>query len=191
MGGFGCGFWFGGGGDDGEDLEGGDGVTGDVETLGVGADIGWEEEEAAVFEEVVEEGEVEGGESFQQVAADEGEAEPEAFAAGASEEGAAGEAFGIEFVGEVEVADEGDRADGGERERDDPAFEIEEVDSCGIGGQETRDREVAGMEGVGLSRGSAAADDDFLAGAWHNGWVAGAGGLLHGTAMSSKKGARS
>ena len=57
----------GGGGDDGEELELGDGGSGDVEALGIGAGVGRGEEEAGVADEGVEQGGVGGGEAFEQV----------------------------------------------------------------------------------------------------------------------------
>jgi hypothetical protein len=98
----------GGGGDDGEQVELGDGGAGDVEALGVGAGVGRGEEEAGVVDQGVEEGAVGGGEAFEEVAGAEGEAEPEALAARTGEEGAAGEALGVDGVREVEVADVAD-----------------------------------------------------------------------------------
>ena len=80
--GVGCqggGFLFGRGGDDGQEGELSDGGTRDVDALGVGAGIGWGQEEAGIVDEVVKEGDVRGGEALEQVAGGEGEAEPEAF----------------------------------------------------------------------------------------------------------------
>lgn len=101
----------GGGGDDGYELEFGEGGARNVEALGVRASIGWGEVEACVPDEVVEEGEIGGGEAFEEVARAEGHAEPEAFGAGTSEEGAAGEALRVGGVGQIEVADVADVLD--------------------------------------------------------------------------------
>ena len=64
------------GGDDGEEQEAGDGGSGDVEALGVGAGVGRGEEEAGVVAEGVEQGAVGGGEAFEEIAGAESEAEP-------------------------------------------------------------------------------------------------------------------
>ena len=111
-------------GDDGEQIELGDGGAGDVEALGVGAGIRRSEEEACVFGERVEEGEVDGREAFEEVAGGEHEADPEALLTGAREKGAAGEALGVARIVEVEVADEADELDVGERQRKDAAGEV-------------------------------------------------------------------
>ena len=60
----GCSSAAGGGGDDGEELEFGDGCSRDVEALGVGAGVGRGEEEAVVVGECVEEGAVGGCEAL-------------------------------------------------------------------------------------------------------------------------------
>ena len=78
------------------------------------------------------EGGVDGGEAFEQVAGAEGEAEPEAFAAGLGEKGAAGEALGVGGVVEVEVADVADVLMSLRSEGDDTAGEVEEVDACAL-----------------------------------------------------------
>jgi hypothetical protein len=109
--GFGFGFGLGGegaaggGGDEAEDLDGLEGEAGNEEAEGIGAGVGWGEEEAAVVEEGVGEGEVEGGEAFEDFAIAEGEAEPDAVAAGAGGEGQAADALGINFVTQVEIPD--------------------------------------------------------------------------------------
>jgi hypothetical protein len=105
----------GGGGDDGEQVEFGDGGAGDEEALGVGPGVGRGEEEAGVVDQGVEEGAVGGGKAFEEVAGAEGEAEPEALATRAGEEGAAGEALGVDGVREVEFADVADQLDVVER----------------------------------------------------------------------------
>src|ERR1035437_4158265 len=101
----------GGGGDDGEQVDVGEGGAGDVEALSVGAGVGRGEEEAGVVDEGVEQGAIGGGEAFEEVAGTDGEAEPEALAALTGEEGAAGEALGVDWVREVEVADVADELD--------------------------------------------------------------------------------
>jgi hypothetical protein len=127
-GGGGEGLAAGGRGDDGQELDFGEGGAGDVEALGVGAGVGWGEEEAVVVGEGVEEGAVGGGEALQKIASPEGEAEPEAFRAGTGEEGAASEALGVDGVREVEVADIANGLDVVERQGDEAAGEVEEVD---------------------------------------------------------------
>jgi hypothetical protein len=101
----GAGLAAGGGGDDGEELDLGEGGAGNVEALGVGAGVGRGEEETIVVGEGVEKGTVGGGEAFKQVPGAKGEAQPESLRSGTGEKGAAGEALGIDRVGEVEVAD--------------------------------------------------------------------------------------
>src|ERR1019366_8304053 len=83
-----------GGGDDGEQLKFGEGLAGDIEALGVGAGVGRGKEEAGVVDQRVREGTVGGGEAFEEVSGAKGEPDPEAFAARAGEEGAAGGAVG-------------------------------------------------------------------------------------------------
>jgi hypothetical protein len=84
--------------------------------------------EAGVLDEVVDEGDVDGGQAFEEVAGAEGHAEPEAFGSGFGEEGAAAEALGIDRVVEVEVADVAYVLDVVEKKGDDAAGEVEEVD---------------------------------------------------------------
>ncbi len=96
FGGGGAGLAAGGGGDDGEELEIGESGAGNVEALCVGTGVGRGEEEAVVVGECVEEGAVGGGESLQEVAGAEDEAEPEALGAGTGEKGSAGEALGVD-----------------------------------------------------------------------------------------------
>jgi hypothetical protein len=135
----------GGGGDDGEQVDVGEGGTGDVEALSVGAGVGRGEEEAGVVDEGVEQGAIGGGEAFEEVSSAEGEAEPEAFGAGAGEEDAAGETLGVDRVGEVEFANVADGFDVGERQGKDAAAEVEEVER--VIADEGGGREVA-VEGV-------------------------------------------
>ncbi len=120
----------------------GDGGAGDEDALGVGAGVGWGELEAGVVDEVIGEGDVGGGEAFEQVAGAEGEAEPEAFGAGPGEEGAAGEALGVGGVVEVEVADVADVLYVVEGKGDDSAAEVEQID--GVVADEAGERQVAG-----------------------------------------------
>jgi len=94
----GDGFAAGGRGDNGQELELGEGGAGNVDALGVGAGVGWGEEEAGVVDEVVEEGGVGGRETFEEIAGAESEAKPEAFGARAGEEGAAGESLRVDGV---------------------------------------------------------------------------------------------
>jgi hypothetical protein len=114
--------WPGGGrGDDGQELDFGEGGAGNVEALGVGAGVGRGEEEAIVVGEGVDQRAVGGSEALEEVARLEGEAEPETFAAGTGEEGAAGEALGVDGVGEVEIADVAYGLDVVERQGDETA----------------------------------------------------------------------
>lgn len=158
------------GGDDGDELEVGDGCAGDVDALGIGAGVRGGEEEAGVVEGVVEEGDVDGGEAFELVFGAEGEAEPEAFGAGAREEGAAGEALGVDGVGEVEVADVADVLDVVEGEGDDPAAEVEEV--YGFVADEGREGKVSGED---VSR-EAAHEYLFVSGGHRSGGLSHSGG---------------
>jgi hypothetical protein len=119
------------GGDDGEELEFCDGGAGDVDSLGVGASVGWGEVEAVVLDQVVGESDVDGGEAFEEVATAKGHAEPETFGARFGEEGAPGEALGVGVVVEVEFADVADVLDVVEKKRGDAAGEVEEVD-CAV-----------------------------------------------------------
>lgn len=93
----------GGGGDEAEDFDGFEGGAGGEEAEGVGARVGRGEEEAAVVEEGVGEGEVEGGEAFEGLVVAEGDAEPEAVAAGTGQEGGSTDALGVARVVEVEI----------------------------------------------------------------------------------------
>ncbi len=125
---FGTGRTAGGRGDNGEDLEFGDGCSGDVDALRVGASVRRGEEEAVVFGEGIEERPVGGCEAFEEIAGAEGKAEPEALGAGTGEEGPAGEALGVDGVGEVEVADVADGLDVVDWQGDNATREIEEAD---------------------------------------------------------------
>jgi len=146
----------GGGGDDGEELHLRDGGAGDEEALGVGAGVRRGKEDAGVVDQRVEQGDVGGGEAFEEVAGAEGDPEPEALCAGAGEEGASGEAFGVGGVAQVEVADIADGFDVGERERENAAAEVEEVEDAVVG--ESGVGKIA-REGVS----GEAADDDLFA----------------------------
>src|ERR1019366_3135170 len=167
-----------GGGDDGEELKLGDGSAGDVEALGVGAGVGWGEEEAGVVDQGVEQGAVGGGEAFELVSRAEGDAEPEALGAGAGEEGAASKALGVDGVGEVEVADVADGLDVAEGQGEDAAAQVEEID-----------RVIADEGDVGQVAGECVPgetpDDDFLTRVGHG--VFPSGRLSHGAKVASRK----
>ena len=100
------------GSDDSNEMEFGDGGSRDVDALGVGACIGRSQEEASVADEVVKQGGVDGSQAFKQVfgtvRSAEDEAQPKALGTGSSEKGAAGKPFGVERVGQIEVADVAD-----------------------------------------------------------------------------------
>jgi hypothetical protein len=158
------GFLTGRGGDDCDELELGDGGSRDVDALGVRTGIGRGEEEAGVADEVIEEGDVDGGESFKLVfgaiRSAKGQTEPEALGAGTGEEGSASEPLGVEGVGQIEVADVADVLYIVEGKRDDSAAEIKKVDNLVV--DESRDGQIAGK---GLSCGSA--HDDLFARGGH------------------------
>ena len=117
--------------------------------------------EAGVVDEVVGEGDIDRSKALEEVAAAEGEAEPQPFGAGLGEEGAAGEALGVEGVAEVKVADVADVLDVAEEKGDDAATEVEEIERwLRDAAQEAGEREVAG-EGFA---GEAADDDLFVRG---------------------------
>ena len=91
----------------------------------------------------------------------EGKAQPEALGARTGEEGVAGEALGVGWVVEVEVANVADVLDLGEWDGGDAAGEIEEVDDTvsvrGAGADEAGQGEIA-REGVSEK----AANDDLF-----------------------------
>ncbi len=116
------------------------------------------------------------------VAGAEGQAEPEAFGAGTGEEGAAGEALGVDGVVEVEVADVADVLDVVEKKGDDAAGEVEEVD--GAVADEGGERQVAGEGFAGE-----AADDDLFVGGGHGSGIESGGIVACGDARSGEKGA--
>jgi hypothetical protein len=147
-------------GDDGEQQEVRDGGAGNVDALRVGASVGRGEEEASVVDQGVDQGAVGWSETLQQIAGTEGESNPEALCAGAREERAAGEAFGVGGVGEVEVADVADGLDVVQRQGEDSAGEVEQVD--GVVAHETGVGEVSG-EGVS----GESPNDGFLASSRH------------------------
>jgi hypothetical protein len=134
------------GGDDGDELKLGDGATRDVDALGVGADVRRGELEANVVDKIVEQRGVEGSEAFEVVGlfgvGAEGDAEPEAFAAGTREEGTASEALGRDGVRQVEVADVADVLDVPQNNRDNSPTEVEKIDRLIV--DEAGYREVAG-----------------------------------------------
>ena len=143
----------------------GDGGAGDVDALGVGARVGRGEVESGVVDEVVGEGDIGGGEAFEDVACAEGEAEPETLGARTGEEGAAGEAFGVEGVVEVEVADVADVLYVLEEEGDNPAGEVEQVEGAfgGFVENEGGEGQVAGESVSGVT-----AYDDLLVRGGHS-----------------------
>ncbi len=113
--------------------------------------------EAGIVDQIIEEGDVGGGEAFEEVTATEGHAEPKAFGAGTGEEGAAGEALGVDGVVEVELANVADVLNVVEEERDDAAGEVEEVDRAAA--DEGGERQIA-REGFA----GEATDDDLFVG---------------------------
>jgi hypothetical protein len=141
--------------DDGEELEIGEGGSGDVDALGVGADVRWGEVEAEVVDEVVEQDLVGGGETFDLVSGAEGEPDPEAFGAGPGEEGTAGEALGVDGVGQIEVPHVADEFDIREGNGENATGEVQEMD--GAMGDKGGDREISGQDIA-----KEAADDDLL-----------------------------
>jgi len=147
-------------GDDGEEVEVGEGGAGNVEALGVGAGVGWGEEEAGVVDQGVDERAVGWGEAFKEVSGAEGEAEPEAFGTGTREEYAADEALGVDGIREVEVADVADGLDIGEGQGEDAAAEVEQVE--GVIANEGGCGEIAGKGVSGESP-----DDDLFARVGH------------------------
>jgi hypothetical protein len=150
--------------DDGDELKVGDGGSRDVDALGIGARVGRGEEEARVVDYVVEEGDVDGGQTFELVFGtvwrSKGEAEPEALGSRTRQECAADEALGVEGVSQVEVADVANVFYVVEEKGDDSAAEIKEVDGFVV--DESRDGQVAWK---GLSRESA--HDDLFSGSGH------------------------
>jgi hypothetical protein len=121
--------------------------------------------ESGVVDEGVGEGDVDGGEAFEEIAGAEGHAKPQAFAAGFGEEGAASEALGVEGVVEVEVADVADVLDVLEEEGDDAAAEVKKVDGWLRGAvlKKAGEGEIAGEGFAGE-----AADDDLFVRGRHN-----------------------
>lgn len=154
---FGEGLFLGGRGDDRYELELSDGGARDEQALGVGASVWWDEKEAGVFQSSVEEREVGWGEALELVAGPKGQTDPEAFGAGPSEEGAAGQALGVDGVGEVEVADEADVLDVIEGERQDSASEVEQLHSTGV-----HESSAGKVSGHGIAR--EAPNQDLFAG---------------------------
>ena len=154
----------GGGGDEAQDFDGLEGRARDKEAESVGARVGWGEEETVVVEERVGEGEVEGGEAFEEFVVLEGEAEPDAVAAGAGLEGHAADALGICLVVEVEVANVCNSLEGFEGEGSEAAVRLHEGDLAVA--QEAGLGKVSPGEFVGD-----AAKNDFLLSWSHGGWV--------------------
>ena len=79
----------------------------------------------------------------------EGEAELEAFGAGAGEEGFAEEMLGVGAVAGIELADEADHPDLAEGDGDDAAFEVEQLKHGGAAGarDEAGGRQIAVDDG--------------------------------------------
>lgn len=120
--------------------------------------------EAEILEQARDEGQVRGGEAFEQVSASEGQAQPEALGPRAGEEGAAGEALGVDGVAEVEIADVADHFYIVQGERDDAPAEVEKVEvwTCRVDADERAHGQIAGDAIAGE-----AADYDFFLGAGH------------------------
>src|SRR6185437_243634 len=104
----------------------------DVEPLGIGARVGRSEKDAGVVGKAIEQREIDRGQSLQQIAGLEQKAHPEALLPRPREEGAAGEAFRIARVGEVEVADERDGFDVREWQGKDAPGEVEKIERPGV-----------------------------------------------------------
>ena len=81
-------------------------------------------------------------------------------ASGPCEEGAASEPFGVHGVRQVEVADVADVLDVLQKNRDDAAAEVQQIDRAVV--DESRERKVAGNRFSGV-----AAHDDLFAGGRH------------------------
>jgi hypothetical protein len=139
--------------DDAEYGEFGEGGAGDEDAVGGGVEVGWGDVEAVVEEAE----EIVGDDSFEGVAVDEAEANPEAVEFGAAEEGFA---LGFEVVGEF--ADEVDGADFCQRDFFVFAVGGEEVD--GVGLTQAGRVEIAAQALAVCKR-----DDDFLV---RRGWGA-------------------
>jgi hypothetical protein len=147
-------------GDDGEELELCDGGAGDVEALCIGTGIGRGEKESIVVDERVEKGPIGGRETFEDVSAAEGDADPEALGSWASKKGLAGQAFGVGGVGEVEVANIADQLDVVEGKGDDSSAKVEKVD-----GRLMDEASVGKVSGKAIA--GVTSHEDFFAGTGH------------------------
>ena len=151
----------GGGGDDGEDAQTRDCEAGNEDSLGVRPGIGWRHVEPVEQGEFVEQGAVRGGEAFEQIGVvAEGQAYPEAVAAGPGEKGPAQEPFRVAAVAQVEVAYVADGLDLGQREGVESSFKIEEGDASSF---DESPRGKVAVAKVSLK----APDDHFFLGAGH------------------------
>ena len=153
----------------------------DVDTLGVGAGVRGGEKETGVVEYVVKEADIRRSETFEEFARTEDHAEPETFGARAGEEGAAGEAFGVDIIGEVEVAYIADVFDVADKKWNDSTVEIEQAETFIV--DKVGDREIA-REGFA---GETAYDDLFVGGGHGEDYCS--GGLSHGVGGRNEKGA--
>jgi hypothetical protein len=153
-----------GGGYDGDELEFVDGGSRDVNSLGVGAGVGRGQKEPSICDEIVQKGDVDWGQALELVlgaiCSAKSQTEPEAFGAGASEEGASDEPFGVERVRQIEVADVADVFYIAESKSDNPPTEIKEIDGLVV--DKSRSRQITGK---GFSCESS--HDDLFAGRGH------------------------
>lgn len=116
--------------------------------------------QAGVLDEVIGERHVNGSQTFKEVARTEGETEPKTFGARFGKKSAASEALWVDRVIQVEVADVADVLDVTEKQRDNAAAEIEQIDRWLGGGaiaKETGERKIARESFAGE-----AADDDLF-----------------------------
>jgi hypothetical protein len=81
--------------DDGEELQFRNRGPWNVYSLGVGPRVRWGKVQTGVVDQVIEEGDVGGGEAFEEVATAKGDAQPEPFGTGTREKCAADEALGV------------------------------------------------------------------------------------------------
>jgi len=106
--------------------------TRDIDALRVGADVGGNEEESGVVENIVEQGDIEWGQALKLLRlvgggglALEGEPQPETLGTGTGEEGAAGKSLRVHGIVEIEVANVADVFDFGQGNLKDTAGEIQ------------------------------------------------------------------
>ena len=170
-------FTAGGGGDDCQELEVSERRPGNVEALGVGAGVRRGELQTGVLNEVVGEGNVDGGEALEELAGAKGHTKPEAFGAWLGQEGAAAEPLRVCGVVQIEIADVADVLDVVEQKWNDPSGEVEEVD-CAVA-DEAGERQVAGESFAGKTT-----DDHLFVGGGHR-----TRGLSHGRTGPREKGA--